>query len=252
MHITQDNSPYLRNGHFYDLAYKEQKEDINFYVKNVLAVQGECLEIGAGSGRITIPIHNAGINITGLEPSTTMLEEAQKKEPSIHWVNGKAETFSFKKTFKTILMPFRVIQLIYDFDTLEKALTNIYQHLDDDGVFIFDVFNPQIESMNTSTAPKMQDSVINIPETNEGILIEYEKHYDQATQINNIIFHYTSMKTKETTQELLKMRCYFPQEIDFILKSFDFVIVNKFGNFSEDAFTAKSNDQIFICKKKNT
>lgn len=248
--VNSSNTSTLRNGLIYDLSHQDLIEDIKFYIEQTIECKGKCLEVGCGTGRVTIPIQKNGVDIIGLDPSTSMLSRAKEKEPSIEWMKGTAENFSVPEKFDIILMPFRVIQLIYDLSTLEKAFENICKHLKPEGKLIFDIFNPCIENMKTSPKPKQENCSFKEPETGAEILVEDKRHYDQATQINHITFYYTNRKNNETQEDFLKMRCFFPQEMDFIVQHLGFKILHKYGDFDESEFTSKSPQQIFICRKK--
>jgi ubiquinone/menaquinone biosynthesis C-methylase UbiE len=56
---------------------------------------GRYLDIGSGTGNYTIAMHQAGVPISGLELSATMLERAKEKGPAIAWSYGRAEAMPF-------------------------------------------------------------------------------------------------------------------------------------------------------------
>ncbi|MBI4802613.1 MAG: hypothetical protein HY796_08850 [Elusimicrobia bacterium] len=47
---------------FYDIMHTDSS-DINFYIEMVKKTDGNCLEIGSGTGRILIPVARAGYKI---------------------------------------------------------------------------------------------------------------------------------------------------------------------------------------------
>ena len=49
------------------------------------------LDIGCGTGNYTVALYQQGLNITGVEPSETMLLEARAKTSTINWKQGRAE-----------------------------------------------------------------------------------------------------------------------------------------------------------------
>ena len=67
----------IRDGRHYD-ALKAQN-DIPFYLAQAQVASGSILEIGCGTGRVTIPLASAGFDIIGLDVSSSMLEEARRK-----------------------------------------------------------------------------------------------------------------------------------------------------------------------------
>jgi SAM-dependent methyltransferase len=52
---------------------------------------GRYLDIGCGTGNYTIPLHQKGIDFTGVDPSAKMLEKAKQRCPSICWIQGSVE-----------------------------------------------------------------------------------------------------------------------------------------------------------------
>jgi SAM-dependent methyltransferase len=49
------------------------------------------LDIGCGTGNYTVALANLGLQLTGVDPSEIMLEEARKKSNLVEWKNGSSE-----------------------------------------------------------------------------------------------------------------------------------------------------------------
>ena len=58
---------------FYDAWSRSVVEDIAFYVELALDAGGPVIELGVGTGRITVPIAEAGIEVIGVDSSREML-----------------------------------------------------------------------------------------------------------------------------------------------------------------------------------
>ena len=54
-------------------------DEIGYYVDLALNRGGNCLDVGCGTGRVLIPIAQQGIEITGLDNSSAMLNECGKR-----------------------------------------------------------------------------------------------------------------------------------------------------------------------------
>ena len=68
---------------FYDAYFTGVEGDVQFYVSEALRYQGAVLELGCGSGRITLPLAQAGCRVTGLDLSEQMLAIARQRLQSI-------------------------------------------------------------------------------------------------------------------------------------------------------------------------
>ena len=53
----------------YDWVYAWRRDDVRFYVEQARLSRGPVLELGSGTGRIAIPIAQAGVEVVGLESS---------------------------------------------------------------------------------------------------------------------------------------------------------------------------------------
>ena len=62
---------------FYDPWSRSVTEDVAFYVDEALASGGPVVELAVGTGRIAIPIAQAGIDVIGVDSAPGMLAVAQ-------------------------------------------------------------------------------------------------------------------------------------------------------------------------------
>src|SRR5687768_8131502 len=68
--------------HFYDLEYRHYDDDLAFYVQYALALDPDrewpLLELGCGTGRVTLALAEAGFRVTGVDSSDGMLQVCAK------------------------------------------------------------------------------------------------------------------------------------------------------------------------------
>lgn len=56
---------------------------------------GHMLDVGCGTGNYTVELAKKGLRMTGMDPSRTMLDQAQQKSAEIIWNSGTAENIPF-------------------------------------------------------------------------------------------------------------------------------------------------------------
>ena len=238
----------VHTGELYDYV-NTFDDDIPFYNKWAKDANGDVLELCCGTGRITIPLALSGINITGLDISDSMLEKARSKSDekvlSINFVKGDMTDFNLNKKYSLIFIPFNSLQNIYKLEDVESIFRNIKRHLSNDGIFILDIFNPDIALMYERTDKTIEQSRF-VDKLGREIVIKETIKYDAASQVNRVRWIHV-IDGVETIQNL-DMRCFYPQEMDALLKYNGFKIIHKFGNFDESRFTSLSPKQLFICK----
>jgi len=226
--------------------------DLKFYSKWLPKNKNaRILELCCGTGRLTIPIANRGYNICGVDMTSSMLVEARNKASeaglAIEFIEADMRTLDLSEKFDLIFIPFNSIHHLYKNEDLFQALNVVKNHLKQNGLFLFDCFNPNIQYI---TEGEKEQKEIAKYETKDGrnVLIMQNMRYENKTQINRIEWHYYINDVFDSIQNL-DMRLYFPQELDSYLEQNGYTIIHKFGSFNEEEFTDRSEKQIFVCNK---
>ncbi|MFP4186410.1 MAG: class I SAM-dependent methyltransferase [Candidatus Natronoplasma sp.] len=242
--------PIYFDGKHYD-AWTKREIDIPFYKKQVKKYGDPVLELGCGTGRITIPIGKEGYDIIGLDLSKKLLERAKEKaeedDLAPKFIQDDMRDFSLEKTFNLIFIPFNSIHHILTLDEMEKVLNNVKKHLKPGGRFVLEFFNPDLDILNRD--PKEEHEVIKYqdPDGKDEIKVTECTDYESAKQLMHLTWYYDiEGKTKEREWTV---RVWFPKEAETILKYNHFEIEYKYGDFDGSRFTNNSAQQILICKK---
>lgn len=102
--------PYAVDAAFYDAVHGEGGEDLHFWVPFAREQDGPLLEVGAGTGRLALPLAREGHAITGLEPSPAMLAIARAKAAAagldVAFVEGRLPGAGLPRAaFAAVLFP---------------------------------------------------------------------------------------------------------------------------------------------------
>jgi SAM-dependent methyltransferase len=140
-----NNYDYIAN--LYDI-YVPATFDISFFVNETKKSSGEVLELMSGTGRVSIPLLEAGVKLTCVDISgdlNAVLENKLKQK----WF--KADVYKMDvceldipKKFDMIIIPFHSFAHIASLDDQQKALDRIQQHLLPGGTFICTLGNPTL------------------------------------------------------------------------------------------------------------
>ena len=136
----------------YQRQYANYCDDIRFYSRLAERLGArQLLEIGAGSGRVSIPLARRGLQVTGLELSSKMLEigmqNATREAVRVDFVLGDARDFQLEQQFPLIIAPFNALMHLYTVSDQDRALASIKAHLEPGGVFAFDVYVPRFGTL---------------------------------------------------------------------------------------------------------
>jgi SAM-dependent methyltransferase len=247
-----DCAEIYSDGRHYD-RQEAPGEDVPFYVEAAKKARGRVLELCCGTGRIAIPIAEAGIEVVGLDISKAMLatakKKAAKKSVGIRWVEGDCRSFSLGMKFDLIFMAYNSLHHIHTRESAEALFACVKKHLTAKGKFIIDVFNPSLAHLTRNPDNRYPVCKYENPDGKGNIIIDENNVYDDATQINKIKWHFFIGESREKVVKELNMRCFFPQELDLLLHYNGFKIVQKHGDFAKGPFTSGSKKQVVICEK---
>ena len=243
-----ENDPLYRDGRHYDLQNQDYREDIPFYLSMANLYKSPILELACGTGRVTIPIAKYGHAVTGIDISEGMLlrakEKAKEKHANIALIRSDVREFYLNQKFSLIIFPFNSIALIHDLESINGCLGAVKKHLNEQGRFILDYYNPRLERLRGEGSASHPVAEYTDPDSGKKVVISEKNRYEAATQINHISLIY-QMGEKRFIKEL-NMRIFFPQELDALLKLNGFNIEAKYGDFDRGPFISDSPKQIIV------
>src|SRR5262249_10365378 len=152
------------------------------------------LELGCGTGRVTIPLAQAGVAVTGVEVAPAMLAAAKRKVAAlpeevrarVELVRGDMRSFSLPKKFALAIAPYRAFMHLLTVEDQRAALEAVRTHLQDGGLFVFDVAEPTPEALVESAgvgAPLRLGSEFIVPGRWTRVVITRGVRTDRARQI---------------------------------------------------------------------
>jgi SAM-dependent methyltransferase len=137
------DSGYEKSAHLYDLF--DQKANIEFFFRYACQAR-DILDVGAGTGRIALPLAERGVQVCCVEASPAMRQEFERKlvqrpdlSGKVQLVAGKANSFKLDRRFPVAFLSGVFDHFLDDAERL-SSLVNIGRHLDANGLLVFDVF----------------------------------------------------------------------------------------------------------------
>jgi SAM-dependent methyltransferase len=147
--------PWAATAEFYDLDLEGVEDDVAMYRELTTRHGGAVLELGCGTGRVAVPLAEAGLDVTGVDLSAGMLAVAKKRagKSTLKCVEGDMRAVRLRRTFGSVLIPFGGLQHMETPVDVVAAMLTVAAHLDEDGMAIVDIEAPHPEDLEPGPQP---------------------------------------------------------------------------------------------------
>lgn len=151
--VNYASTKYIADPVSLNLDTYSSKKAVDFYTQTelqdaeklafrFLKSPGSILDVGCGTGRTSIWLHNRGFSVTGIDISEPMISRARELRPDIRFEVGDVLHLQFAdSTFDYVLFSFNGLDLLYPEEQRLKALKEINRVLKPAGIFIFSSHN---------------------------------------------------------------------------------------------------------------
>ena len=237
---------------FYAIIHSDYNVDKKFYLDKILNAGGPVLEIGCGTGRIFCEALKLGADIYGIDQSELMLSILKEKidENELNRVQvSDAQEYISEKKFKLIIAPFRMFMHLLTVEDQLKFMKNVYDNLDENGEFAFNVFNPDLNRIQTGDKEYLRLEKEYMPGRKF-------KFYDSSkpdllNQCQHVTFRFEwdeEGKMKEGKFSF-PMRYSFRFELQHLAERAGFKSVNIYRDFDYNELNGEIKEFVVVCRK---
>ncbi len=226
--------------------------DVPYYLDLLGSQDRKILEIGAGTGRLCIPLLLEGYKVDALECSPHMISlllqnlGLKKSKTKIHEM--RAEDMKFQQSYDDIIVSFGSFQLFSDLGVAQKCLQLFRKALKKGGrLFVdLDVIRPEVHKAGLkSYGTEVQTS------KTEKILLEGSRSWDFIWQTENVHLRYELWqkgKLKSTELQNFSLRWYGIWEFHALLKAIGFSSVEIYSDYTPDAPDSDTQTLSYVAK----
>ncbi len=123
-------------------------DDVPFFVRHARTARGPVLELMAGTGRVSLPVVVAGVDLTCLDASTGMLAVLRRKlearGSSADVVCQDAASFELGRRFALIFIAYNSFSEVVGDDERRSLLEHVRDHLLPGGRFLCTLQDPEL------------------------------------------------------------------------------------------------------------
>jgi ubiquinone/menaquinone biosynthesis C-methylase UbiE len=230
------------NPELYDRLFPSAER---FYLEEAEKRGGRVLELGCGTGRLTLAIAQNGIDIVGVDLSDSMLEAPRRKARAagveVPFVHADMRDLNLDGQFATILIPGNSLLHLLTNQELMQCLAGVRRHLAPGGRLVFDISKWEMSRYARDPAQRY-------PAFTQGeITVEETSSYDAAAQVRDVIWYLSTASAADFRKIEYRLRVIFPQELLLLLESAGFNLEARYGEFTREPLVASSRRQVCIC-----
>lgn len=213
----------------YDATYRRRTHDVDHYCARVAGVP-RVLELGCGSGRVTLPLARAGTSVVAVDRAAVMVEalaDRLGREPPEVGGRVRAVVADLRRLslpdeapFPLVLCPFNTFLHLYDRHDVAAALEVVRRQLAPGGRFVFDTSMPRSADLRDRRA---RGRAIRF----RGRRYRYDEvfAYEPLEQILYVTCTWTPDDGGRPLRQLLAHRQFFAAELEALLHASGFEVV---------------------------
>jgi SAM-dependent methyltransferase len=246
----------------YDYEYRRRRADVTFYRE--LARRrggGPILELGAGSGRVTVALARDGHDVVAVERSPSMLARLHERVAAlpdavaarIAVVDGDLCTFKVRGAFPLVIAAFNTVEHLYTRGEVAACLARVTAHLAPGGAFAFDVQLPDLAWLLRDPVKRWAKTRFTDPTTGRAMLYSTNHDYDPVGQIAVIRLYYDPVDHRGPSRIVkLSQRKFFPAELEALVAHAGFRMVERYGDFAWQPLDGAAESQVLILERAQT
>ena len=208
------------------------------------------LELACGTGRLAHVFLNEGAKYTGLEIKYDFVRAAEKKLSDfgdlVSIVKGDMRSFSFDKKFDFIFIGFNsFLHLLTDKDAMD-FFCSVQNHMHENSRFVIDIYIPDPLFLYRPEEVRFPVLEYTNSKTDEHVYIEESNVYDSETEVNELIWYFSTESKKHFDERRFSMRMYFPSKMNQLLTDAGFKILHQWGDYYRTNLNEGSKLQIYV------
>ena len=272
--LRSGTSDHYEDAELYDFEYRDHRHDITWYRNLARKLAGrpegftplEILELGAGTGRITIPLAQDGHQLTALDRMPSMLAHLRSKLgdapddvlPIVPVLGDICDMPLPDSRYDLVIAPFNVLMHLYRWQDLLACFREVRRVLAPGGLFALDVLLPDLEWLTWDPNERHSATYFKHPRTGEAMVYSTNHTYDPGTQVCHVRIYYDDapkrprpFKPPPEPRHIVHLahRQIFPEELRLLIATAGLELESLTGNFRSGGLGPGVDAQVAIARR---
>lgn len=243
-----DDNPYADPA-LYDLEYADHTEDVTYYQRLAVDAEGPILELGCGTGRLTLPMARMGARVDGIDLAPEMLEGLRLKVASLE-PKDQARIRFYKADFRVlpdhlesaydlIIWPFNALHHCRSEEDVEQTLLGALNRLAPGGRIALDVYLPDRELYSRDPKQTYEHRIFEDPRSGMPLHTWEQGWWDEPTKTHHVVYTYRH-RSGFSEKCHLRLRMFEHAELIALFERLGLKVVHSASDFVGSARTPTS------------
>jgi ubiquinone/menaquinone biosynthesis C-methylase UbiE len=231
--------------------------DVPFFLAEATRTKGTVLELMSGSGRVSLPLIQAGVPLTCVDLSEGLLAVLRRKldtlglSAELHLLDVRELALS--RQFELIFIPFHSFPEVTNVEDEQRVLERVADHLSNTGRFICTLHNPPVR-LRAADQPYGLWLKRPLPNRQGQVLLWGSQHYEPEREIMTVteFFEVYDQANMMQARHLVELNFRLLTRVQFesMATKAGFRVEALYGDYSHAAFDESSSPfMIWILRK---
>jgi len=240
----------------YHAHHNRSLEDLPFWLELASQTGDPILELGCGTGRVLIPLAQAGYHTVGLDHDPSMLKFLQTQfGPDIQHLPELIESdiseFDLARQFPLIILPCNTFSTLSNEQRL-GCLRYVGKHLRKGGIFAVSLPNPELLSrIPARSQPELEDEFVH-PKT--GNPVQVSSSWRRKKNTFTVTWTYDQLLPDGTVDRMEVDATHLVINLSTYKADFEnsgLVISERFGDFDRSQYSSDSPNLIILASPQS-
>jgi SAM-dependent methyltransferase len=207
-----------------------------------LAGPGPALELAVGTGRIALPLAARGVEVHGIDISEAMVARLRTKPggDAIRVTVGDFADVAVDGTYPLIFVVFNTFFALTTQEDQIRCLANVAEHLTPDGVFVIEVFVPDVARFDRHQ--RLQTESVDL----DRVVIEASRHDPVHQRVDS---QHVVVESGEVRMYPVYLRYAWPSELDLMARLAGLRLRERWAGWNREPFDSRSNFHVSVYER---
>jgi SAM-dependent methyltransferase len=207
-----------------------------------LAAGGPVLELGIGTGRVSLPLAERGVEVHGLDASEAMVARLRAKPGGdrIPVTIGDFADVAVDGTFSLVFVVFNTLFALLTQEDQVRCFANVAAHLAKGWVFVVEAFVPDLSRFE-------HGQHVGVERLEPGAVYLDASRHDLATQ--RVSAHQIVLSADRVRLRPIELRYAWPSELDLMARLAGLTLRDRWGGWDKEPFDSASPSHVSVYEK---